>query len=81
MLGQPRKYRCYKKNGPGKFHSNGRTSEVGRSTFMVLGTIKNVAIWSLYFDLRTLYQTPEHVGKMLILPLKGSISHLRVIGY
>ena len=34
-------------------------------------TIKNVAIWSLYYRQRTLYQTPEHVGKMLISTIKS----------
>ena len=33
-------------------------------------TIKNVAMWSLYYDMRTLYQTPDHVGKMLISTIK-----------
>ena len=33
-------------------------------------TIKNVAILSLYYDLRTLYQTREDVGKMLISTIK-----------
>ena len=33
-------------------------------------TIKNVAIWSLYYDLRTLYQTREDFRKMLIYTIK-----------
>ena len=34
-------------------------------------------MWSLYDDLRKLYQTPEHIRKMLFAIIKGSNSHVR----
>ena len=34
-------------------------------------------MWSLYYDLRTLYQTPKYVEKCFFLPLNGSNSHVK----